>query len=379
MPTDIPTRKSLLNIALSALLEGNSKLSLEEAQREGSDSNIVANIGVELAMEVLGIGVEWFNRLWLDTAKGTHLEELVFDRYGIKKNGPKTSYTDLKFSRETTGPYVNIPAGSLMKTRDGIQFLTIDPMIMGQTETVVDNVRCVAVTAGVSGNVAANTIVEIQDPDLASIDSSITVTNETAAVGGSDGETDDQFRARARGFWSSVKRGTYDAIEYGIGAEVSGVSGVTVVEEVDQYGNETGTVFVHVCDIDGYSNESMVSAVVETVKKWKAAGTRVVVVGASPVFVPIRVRVGYKVGVNTLDKREEIKTVLVAGINSLPPYYSGDVDEAGVLHVSTIISMLKKIQGIIVHYDSVLEPTGDLTPENGQVIRTRYDLIEVVY
>jgi uncharacterized phage protein gp47/JayE len=120
-----------------------------------------------------------------------------------------------------------IPAGTVVQTTgDEVIKFTTDVLctIAGGTATV----NVTAVLPGANGNLAANTITQLETP-IAGVAS---VTNASATLGGEDVEPDDEFRARCKGALISLARGTLEAIRLAV-LEVSGVISVSAFEDLD--------------------------------------------------------------------------------------------------------------------------------------------------
>lgn len=123
----------------------------------------------------------------VDYMTGSTLESFIYQRKGlIRKSG--SSATTILTASVPVGRTASIKVGSSFQTGDGIVFIATKAKKVsnGQTFDVM------AAEDGISGNVAANTITIIS----ASINNLSGVTNANAATGGSDAETDDQFRNR---------------------------------------------------------------------------------------------------------------------------------------------------------------------------------------
>lgn len=123
----------------------------------------------------------------VDRMKGGRLENFIFQRKGlVRKSG---SYaTSTLTATVPVGRTASIKVGSSFQTGDGLVFVATKAKKVsnGQTFDVE------AMAPGTAYNVAANTITII----TASINNLSGVTNANAATGGSDAETDEQFRNR---------------------------------------------------------------------------------------------------------------------------------------------------------------------------------------
>lgn len=118
-----------------------------------------------------------------------------------------------------------IPANYQVQTNSGIIFLTTQTMSINSNGYV--DIPIVAQSAGISGVVAANTIIKIVNP-IIGLDS---VTNLSDTVGGQDEETDIAFRTRYADSTASGDGSTVDAIRSNL-KSVTGVTDATVTENV---------------------------------------------------------------------------------------------------------------------------------------------------
>lgn len=196
----------------------------------------------------------------IDTAAGDDLDERARDIQPgtITRIQPRRSIGNVVFSRQSTSGTVIIPAGTLIKTADGVTVKTtaqakIEPtsptVITGHaTGRDASPVAATAVSPGSSGNVASGTLVKFGSKP-SGVDA---VTNLTAFTQGRDKETDDEFRARLKAYIASLARATVDALEFassGIEDTTSGKQAVyTHVEEDAVY---PGLVRLYVDDGNG--------------------------------------------------------------------------------------------------------------------------------
>jgi len=120
-----------------------------------------------------------------------------------------------------------IPAGTVVQTSgdEAIKFET-DAAVTIAGGTATANIT--AQDPGTDGNVAANTITQLETP----IPGVVSLTNSSATTGGSDAEEDDAFRVRCKGALTALARGTLEAIRLAI-LEVDGVISVSIYEDLD--------------------------------------------------------------------------------------------------------------------------------------------------
>lgn len=123
---------------------------------------------------------------------------------------------------------ITIPKGTMVKTGgvDGVYFVTTEHVVLTAGNLTV-NVPIEALVAGASGNVNAGTIDELPNP----VDD-LTVTNASAATGGSDEETDDAFRTRILEAGASGQVGT-EAWFKSMAESITGVHDAKVISNPD--------------------------------------------------------------------------------------------------------------------------------------------------
>lgn len=166
------------------------------------------------------------DRFSIDSAQGDDLDDraaeiqpaLIFRRQAAKSTGQVT------FSRSGTSGIVTIPIGTVVKTADGIEFVTTAVGTIPDLSSTSGAVTAIAVEAGAAGDVDPTTIVRF-DAKPAGVD---TVTNAASFSGGEDKESDDAFRARLKAFIRTLARCTPEALEF-IAASVQLENGERVV------------------------------------------------------------------------------------------------------------------------------------------------------
>lgn len=127
-----------------------------------------------------------FYQLWIDEAEGEQLDFLVAFA-GITRFGKSKAIIDLEITGEAGTP---VDKGFIGQTAQKIKFVTLNNVIIGDGGTVL--AKAEAQTAGVSGNVAAESVTDIFTP-VVGVDS---ITNPAAAVPGREVESDEELRAR---------------------------------------------------------------------------------------------------------------------------------------------------------------------------------------
>lgn len=165
----------------------------------------------------------------IDTATGSDLDERAREikPSTISRRTSLFGSTDLTFGRTGTVGAVNIPAGSIIAASDELGQIKYRTTVASQIADGFDEVigvGCVALEAGVRGNVEDGTINQF----VSRIPGVTTVTNPTTISNGRDREGDGQFRARLKLHVQSLSRGTPTAVE-GFSVNVELVDGRRVL------------------------------------------------------------------------------------------------------------------------------------------------------
>lgn len=216
---------------------------------------------------------------FLDGAFGDDLTTLADDRYGIQRQPANAATVVVAFTRAAGGTTGTIPEGTVVATQkdslgNEVQFTT-DADQGYSSGDLTRNINCTASDAGVGGNVAIGTINRLVTTGLFA---GFTVTNAARAAGGADEEDDDSLKDRCRQFYSTLRRGTLAALEYGA-KSVDGVANASAFEPGD------GTVTLFVSDASGNSSPTLIANVVTEEENWRAAGVMLNVIGGSVVVL----------------------------------------------------------------------------------------------
>ena len=161
-----------------------------------------------------------YNSQFVDTAVGASLYQLGRN-IGLRLLPAQRATGYITVSG---APGVIVPAGWLVSTISGIQYVVQIGGVIGEDGTTTVPIQCIE--HGIIGNVSAGTISEIVNP-LEGIDS---VTNPAPTDGGRGRETDEQFRDR---YYRSVDFAggvNADAIQAEILQRVEGVLAAKVYE-----------------------------------------------------------------------------------------------------------------------------------------------------
>lgn len=378
---DFLTFKDLFRAARDEALSRNPRLTQDAIDRDGSDANVLVASASAAADEVLGQLVLATASLFLDSAKETDLERLVFDRYGLTRKAAAPALGVVQFRTATANPAAfSILQGTLLSTADGNQFLTTDPAVvfpLGSVGPISVNVR--SVLAGSSQQAAAGTITSIVG-QIAGSPANLTVSNSAATAGADDAESDESLRDRARRFWTTVRRGTRAALVEGALA-VQGVRSAAVFEAVDGVGLPGGSVELVVTDAytdvlaqlaavpPAYAAQAaaLASAVMLGLDDVRALGVRVVVTVAQVILQNIQILLAFTAGADTAAVTAQAKAAVITYTNGLAPGQTWSR--------ATAVARLRTVAGLVVSGSDVVLPAGDVVPNPLQVIRTSPTLV----
>lgn len=245
---------------------------------EGSNLDAMTGAAAIMADEVIRIGVALFAAQFFDTAIGADLDALVQDRFGgsLVRKPATAAIGTITWTRDAVGAYV-ILAGTRFRAVVGTTTITvqsISAVTLLAADTSVD-LAVQSVVTGRASNAAAGVVDEILDVHIS--DPGATCTNAQPLAGGSDAETDEALRDRVRRVYSTLRRGTVEALETGA-LSVPGV-GIVAVDESEV--ESSGWVYVYVGDPDARSNDALAALVETELVNWRAAGVLVDVTGAT--------------------------------------------------------------------------------------------------
>ncbi len=302
-------------------------------------------------------GVQSFKETFLDGAEDDALTALVDDHINIQRSPATPSQAAVAFSRTSGGAGGTISTGfqigSAFDAAGNTVVFTVDADVVfpGASNGPIAG-TVTAVVLGRASNVVAGTITRIVGVPF---DTTVTVTNAVAAGGGNDEESDDELRVRARTFWTTLRRGTLAALEYGALL----VSSVRIAKAIEDA--VTGLVTLVVSDSDGNSTAQMISDARAEVENWRAAGSIITVAGGTPLVVDITGTLTVIAGVD--------RAVLAPFVIDAITAHMLKLRQGEVLYLDEI-----KAAGINVDPDSIRAlpltlPLTDTTPLSYQVIR----------
>lgn len=273
----------------------------------GSIVDVVAGVVSTIMAQMMSLTVAEYGKTYFNSANGPEvtggvddLEYLATDHFGNSFARPAAAKAtgSVTFSRSASAAAVTIPAGTELSTAidangNRTRFVTTQTVDMEIGETSVA-AAVQAVVGGTAGNVTSGKITNIES---SLTDSSVAVTNAAAMAGGTNTETDAQYRETIRNLLQSLKGATLSAIESTAKA-VTGVTYATAIEselpviEYDIGGEDIAAgaeffriprVFVYVADADGASSTALVALAQTAINGVRAAGVKVTAAGASAV------------------------------------------------------------------------------------------------
>jgi uncharacterized phage protein gp47/JayE len=310
----VPTFDELYAAGSTEALARNPSLT---DRRPGSAMDALIGLGAVLADESIRLGLQGFKAMFFDTATGDDLDALVSDRTGLTRNAASSAVGAVTFTRSQIIGQVEIPLGTRVSAidADGTEFVfeTIAASVFVSGAATV-SVPIQAQVAGPESNVAPDEVVTLLD---ALSDPEVTVTNPARTAGGDVAESDERLRARVRRYYTSLRRGTVDALEAGA-LTVPGVNFATV-DESNMAPEDGGYVNVFVGDPDANANAELVALVEAELENWRAAGVAVQVEAMvrQEVALEFTMRVKSLIGVSTATLESNVRAAVIAYADTL--------------------------------------------------------------
>lgn len=341
---------------------GEAELKLRRADLLVADGDITLaqlHAGASMADAQARFAAEGIKATFLDGASGDDLTALVDDRYNIQRQAATSAQVLAEFTRPSAGgsePAGVIQDGTVIATGfdaagNTVEFATDEDLYFGAGILGPLAVGASAVETGPEGNVAANTLVRIID--VPEFDSSFVVSNPARAGGGNVEETDPELRERSRTFFTTLRRGTLAALEYGA-LQVPTVR-VAVASE-DAQGNVTVTV----TDADGNSTAQMVADVETELENWRCAGTIVTVAGGSVLTQDFDV---------TIDETSPGYAIPADAIAAAITARASRFRAGETLFLDSMIGAIIAVDPENIFGVTFNNPTSDVVAATGQVIR----------
>ena len=170
----------------------------------------------------------------VEYAEGVDLND-IGTIVGVPRPAATYSYVAVTFTlNEILEEDVNIEAGVVLSTENGIEYPTLENIFIAAGEEST-SVSCVAVEPGVESKIIENTLVNIETE----LEISLTCTNPNPSNGGTEEYTDDEYRYLLMNWKTIQLKGSSDAYEEYF-ANFDGIDSYKIVPNW----NGTGTVKV---------------------------------------------------------------------------------------------------------------------------------------
>ena len=368
--SDLPNSETLVEIGLQTIVgTPGTRLTEAAARREGSDLDVILHVGGAMGEEVVRQLGTVAAGLLLDTAEDEALDRLVFDLpFPVERKKATGAFVSVRFTRPTAlkGPGT-IEAGYKVSL-GGSSFRTLfpTPVAVGVL-TVVADAQCEK--TGPEGNVPTGPVGKLVGTLW---DTTFVPSADGPGAGGSDAETNESLRSRARTAHETARKGTLAAIENGA-LTVPGVAHAAAYEFLEPDGTPARAVELIVSDGAGNSNAALQAAVLAVMPEYRAGGIPVVVSGGIPVLEDVILVLTFATGIDTQAAFAAASARIVASINALGPGQTL-VREARI--VEPALAGGSTVTGIVGL--KVIEPAGDVVPPTQQtVIRTSSALVSL--
>jgi uncharacterized phage protein gp47/JayE len=272
---DAPTFNDYFTAGRAEAIDRRPELTFDE----GDISEMEMAAAAAMADHLTEYTAQRVKATFLDGAFGNDLTTLADDRYGLQRLAANAATVTITLTRASGTLIGTVPVGTTVATQkdslgNEVQYTTdVDQAFASGQLTA--NVACTCTATGPGGNVAAGTINRMVSTGLFD---TFTVTNAARAAGGADTEDDDSLKDRCRQFYSTLRRGTLKALEFGARG-VAGVANVTASEPGD------GTVSLFVSDASGGYSPTLLTDVSTEIENWRAGGVVVNVFGGSIIVV----------------------------------------------------------------------------------------------
>ncbi len=308
-----------------------------------------------------------YNAGFIDTASGNALD-MVVSILGIQRKSAQFATGTATFSRRTAGQDVNIPRGTRVSTRAS------DPRNVKIYETTMNvtipkgvneaEIPIKALTPGESGMTDFETITALETP-IIGIDS---IMNKKPTTIGTERETDEELRARAKATVLSAGKATPDAIR-NVVLSIPGVRGVTIKEMPNGIPGELDVI------IDGLDLTDKTTPtyqrVKETIDTVRPAGINVNIKSTDTIRVNIKLYVRLTDILRTDEEVEEI----IKKIKTRIARHIGGLNAGNNLVRNRIISSIFEIKEVY-NIDDFIISTRKFDYKSGTLIEDTHKRLE---
>lgn len=376
---DLPTRIELFRrFRNAAIAVPNTRVSPREIDREGSDLNLIAAAVSVLGEEIVARLATAIEGVFEDTATGDRLDRVGFDRKGQPRKPAETSKGLISVSRPTFavgagsiqgGVRGSTPSPARIRTAEGIVYFLTEPISFGATDLGPLEATVEADLAGLAYEVADGqswTWVDVP------FDPSIVISNPAEMAGAADEEDDGAYRARLKTFFSTIHRGTLQAIQYGLEA-TPGIASASVAESIAETGYPAGSVQAFILDSLGRANQTLAAEGLLELTSFRAAGIPVFVIPGTPEYINVEIQnsaFDTSIVLDTSAAAETVRARIIAALNNQIP-------GANLLR-STILAAARSVPGFVIEDSDLIEPAATLIPSTPEsAFRTRRELIAI--
>ena len=368
MSSLFPTASELFSVGrIAVVTTPNTKVNPAIVDVPGSNVNIAVGTSAVLGQEIVKRGSDAMRGAFIDSARNSHLDRVVFDRTGLLRFSATPATWNLLLRRATTaGGAGTYASGSRVQTPDGTQYGTSADVVFGGSD-ILKSVTVTALVAGEAGNQPGTSLLSFVDQPF---DSTITVSpapdawgNPSNAAGGTEDETDIQLIGRTRGFFPTLRRGILGAIVYGA-QQVDGVAVATTTEIANPTsGYPAAFVQLVIGDRNGNASSDMIQSVTDVLLGYRAGGIPVQVIGGTVVYQAVEWKFGVQTGFDEDLAISRVRAVTVALAQYLPP---GPAN--GTLYRASLFAAAKSVPGVVLSDSSLVEPATDVVPTTPQTM-----------
>lgn len=379
---DFPKVSDLQRIFRDEAVSRSQRLTVNAVDRDGSDANIMGWSAAVVGEEVIGQLADVEDGFWLASARGAKLDKWAADRYGLYRKAASPAFVYLQFSTTAGAPAAfSIPAGTRAATSDGREFVTVVTTAYPLGGVGPVSVLARSVLAGLNQAIGPSALRSLKTA-IPSAPADLAVTNAEASSGGTNVESDDDFKVRISRFWVAARRGTKGAVETGALA-VPGVRTAVAFEGLQSFGYPTRTLTLVVTDsftealvkqgvaVPTYETQSQALAYVvrNSLGEHRAYGIPVNVLVAQVRLVGVVLRLRFTASTTNTDAVAlYARTLVVQYVNTLR---SGASFEP-----AAVTSILRTVAGLEIFGDEVASPVGAVIPSSPyQVLRTSLALV----
>lgn len=364
---DFPTLAQTVVIAKRTLSTSGSRLDPGAVDRQGNVLNIMTALAHELKNEAFVRAYNKIAALTIDGSFGSDLDAVGYERtFGtILRVGASPAVVPLVLLRPTAAA----GAGTLFQgstfTLNGTLF-TLDtdvPFAATQTGPIVTTAT--ASTAGSLSSIPALTS-GAWAPASGVFDPTVTIYTTDISAGAADAQDDRGYKSALRNFPQAVQKGTLAALVF-CALSVPGIKQATAVDGGDLSTGPYSAPVMYLADANGQCNNALLQNVRNALVSYRCGGIIPRLVSSVPSFVSFVLKIGYLSGYATATVQAQARAVVVAAVNSIPPYSN--------LDRSLVLAALRTVPGIVVGDTAIQSPVGSLVATTGTIFRTRADLV----